>query len=90
MIAQDSNNNIFYFFYQRLVVVEPRSLKIIAVEVLKEMYGAMIAKLRAEQAEIFTHSVIVFAGFRVYGTQALGELLEDQIRPSSGVDGATP
>ena len=72
------------------MVIEPRSLKVIAVEVLKQMEGAVVAVLGAEQAEIFTHSVVVFTGFRVHRTQALGELLEDQIRPSSGVDGATP
>ena len=75
---------------QRLVVVEPRSLKVIAVEVLKEMEGAVVAELGAEQAEIFTHSIVVLTGFRVYGTQALGELLKYKVRAGSGVDGATP
>ena len=72
------------------MVVEPRSLKVIAVEVLKEMEGAVITVLGAEQVEIFTHSVVMLTSFRVRRTQVLGELLKYEVRPCSGVDGATP
>lgn len=64
-------------------------MKLIAVEALKEMEGAVIAELGAEQAEIFTHSVIVLTGFRVRRTQVLGKFLKYEVRPCSRVNGAT-
>lgn len=60
------------------------------IEVLKEMDGAVITELGAEQTEILTHSVIVLTGVSIVRTQVLGELLKDQIRTCSGVNGATP